>query len=325
MTWPNAVQGGAGATLSGSGLSVESQSGHGADSVVTALIGTTSDTIEFGDVIKTEFTICSVTRYTGGTNRRILTGGETGAIYGESANWFHGHHGDKAGVAFYGGAVDPVGGHHIGLWKTRKDGTNVDPLTDWVFMCGTNAGSQLTLVNGVDKGTADGGPGDVKLWVNGGTATGCCYVVETSDFAIAELMVWDRGLTSEEMYGVSGHLLDKFGMENPSSPTSTPTSTPTLTPTKTPSGSPSSSPTTDVSLRGKSFFFVSSDLDNDGNANAGQGGGNANSNNAGGGTGGGAGVIGSPTSGPTTATDLMYYPDWSKKDGGCKTGGGQPT
>ena len=300
MTWPNAVQGGAGATLSGNGLSVESQSGHGADSVVTALKGTTADTIDFGDVIKTEFTICSVTRYAGGTGNRILNG--------EGANWLHGHHGGKAGVAYYEG------------WKTISDGTNVDPVTDWVVMCGTNAGSQLKLVNGVNKGTADGGQGGVRLWVNGGD-----YMPGESNFAIAEVMVWDRGLTSEEMYGVSGHLLDKFGMENPSSPTSTPTSTPTLTPTKTPSGSPSSSPTTDVSLRGKSFFFVSSDLDNDGNANAGQGGGNANSNNAGGGTGGGAGVIGSPTSGPTTATDLMYYPDWSKKDGGCKTGGGQPT
>ena len=190
MIWPNAVQGGTDATLSGNGLVEESQSGHGADSEVTALKGTTADTIDFGDVIKTEFTICSVTRYTGvlSKSNRILNGG------GAGANWLHGHHGGKAGVAFYGD------------WKTAQV-RNVDPITNWVVMCGANAGSQLKLVNGVDVGTANDGTGNVRLWVNGGE-----YMPGGSDFAIAEVMVWDRGLTSEEMNGVSDHLLDKFGI-----------------------------------------------------------------------------------------------------------------
>ena len=192
MIWPNAVQGGTDATLSGNGLVEESQSGHGADSEVTALKGTTADTIDFGDVIKTEFTICSVTRYTGvlSKSNRILNGG------GAGANWLHGHHGGKAGVAYYEG------------WKTISDGTNVDPVTDWVVMCGTNAGSELKLLNGDDKGTANGGQGGVNLWANGGYND----PNERSDFAIAEVMVWDRGLTGEEMYGVSDYLLDKFGI-----------------------------------------------------------------------------------------------------------------
>ena len=188
MTWPNAVQGGVGATLLGNGLSEESQSGHGADSVVTALKGTTADTINFGDVIKTEFTICSVTRYTGGTSERILNGNV-------NTNWLHGHWGGKPGVAHYGG------------WVTDAV-PNVDPVTNWVVMCGTNAGSELKLVNGVDKGTGPGGQGGTDLLVNGGFND----PNERSDFAIAEVMVWDRGLTGEEMYEVSDHLLDKFGI-----------------------------------------------------------------------------------------------------------------
>ena len=36
---------------------------------------------------------------------------------------------------------------------------HVTPTTAWLYMCGTNAGSQLMLVNGVDSGIASGGTG----------------------------------------------------------------------------------------------------------------------------------------------------------------------
>ena len=68
--------------------------------------------------------------------------------------------------------------------------------------CGTNAGSQLKLANGVDVGTANGGAGDQSLWVNGGFVSS-----QTSDFAIAEVLVWPRGLTDQEMRSVSQHLI----------------------------------------------------------------------------------------------------------------------
>ena len=81
----------------------------------------------------------------------------------------------------------------------------VSPNTDWVVMCGTNAGSQLKLVNGVDVGTAAGGTGGVSLFVNGGPYN------QYSDFAIAEVVVWPRGLTSAEMHRASDHLMDRMG------------------------------------------------------------------------------------------------------------------
>ena len=74
-------------------------------------------------------------------------------------------------------------------------------------MCGTNAGSQLKLANGVDVGTATGGTGDQSLFVNAGSGGN-----EKSDFAIAELVVWPRGLTDEEMRRASDHLIDRLGM-----------------------------------------------------------------------------------------------------------------
>jgi hypothetical protein len=173
------------AVLSGSGLAESRSAGHGMTSEVLALSGTTSSQIAFGAVIPSAFTVCSVTRYTGGTKGRILSGG--------GANWLHGHHNGKAGVAYYEG------------WKTAVQ-NNVSPNTDWVVMCGSNAGSQLKLVNGADVGTAAGGRGGVSLFVNAGD-----HSREKSDFAIAEVVVWPRGLTDVEMRGVSEHMINRLG------------------------------------------------------------------------------------------------------------------
>ena len=171
------------ATLSGSGFAALAESGHGAAASVAALQGTTASVVSFGSIIKSSFTICSVTRYTGGIKWRILNGG--------GQNWLHGHGGEKAGVAYYRG------------WKTSRMAGSVSPNTDWVVMCGTNAGSQLKLVNGVDVGTASGGLGGVSLWINGGN-----YMPGAgSDFAIAELITWPRGLTSDEVYCASDYLI----------------------------------------------------------------------------------------------------------------------
>ena len=183
--WQDCTGNGKTATLSGSGLAESRSAGHGTTSEVLALSGTTESVIAFGDVIQREFTVCSVTRYTGGAKKRILQGG--------GANWLHGHYAGDAGVAHYKG------------WKTSTQGS-VSPDTDWVVMCGTNAGSQLKLVNGVDVGTATGGTGGVSLFVNAGDAA-----KQKSDFAIAEVVVWPRGLTSEEMHRVSDHLMNRMG------------------------------------------------------------------------------------------------------------------
>ena len=62
------------------------------------------------------------------------------------------------------------------------------------------------MVNGVDVGTATGGTGGQSLFVNAGV-----YGNEKSDFAIAEVVVWPRGLTSAEMHRVSEHLMSRLG------------------------------------------------------------------------------------------------------------------
>ena len=189
--WPNALDGQRdGAFLNGT-LGIASLSGHGATRKVTALHGSTSASINFGDIIKDRFTICSVTRYTDGVKEQILHGGA-------DLNWIHGHFSGMAGVARYG----------TGTWHTHTvDFNTVEPNTNWVVLCGTNAGSQLKLVNGVDKSNNNNavGQGGTELVVNEDQD-------KKSDFAIAEVMVWDRGLTSDEMDGVSFYLMNKFGI-----------------------------------------------------------------------------------------------------------------
>ena len=197
--WPDCSGSGNGATLSGSSFKTVGGAGNGATKDVPALTGTTFETISFSafKIIKTDFTVCSVTRYTGRTNQ--------GRILQASTNWLHGHFGGYAGVAFY-----------VDGWKTYKHGANVSPNTNWAVFCGTNAGSQLKLANGVSVGTAHGGTGDASLWVNGGQ-----YLNypgnEKSDFAIAEVVVWGRGLTEDEMYRASFYLMDSRGIKAPTS------------------------------------------------------------------------------------------------------------
>ena len=55
-------------------------------------------------------------------------------------------------------------------------------------------------------GTGAGDTGGVSLFVNGGD-----HGNQKSDFAIAEVVVWPRGLTDVEMRGVSEHMINRLG------------------------------------------------------------------------------------------------------------------
>ena len=201
--WMDCSRNGNLAILTGSGFERVYGAGHGATNATPALSGSTKSMIHFGthnNVIKNEFTVCSVTRYTGGIKGRILAD-EKGT------KWLHGHWNGLAGVAKYD------------RWVTRNDPPgNVRPNTHWTVMCGTNAGplsKQSKLANGVEVGTAEGGRGDVSLWVNGGKSVpGFNPGYEKSDFAIAEVVVWTRGLTVHEMDLASKHLMESRGIKS---------------------------------------------------------------------------------------------------------------
>ena len=161
-------------------LEANAAAGNGASVSIPFIKGTATSTIEWpASSIPANFTICSITRYNGASKQRILTSSDI--------NWLHGHWGGKRGVCYY----NP--------WMTDQVGVgNVD---DWVVVCGKNNGTAPNniLVDGVGKGTVNGGTGSGKLAINK-------YSNETSDWALSYVFIWDQNLTDAEMVVVSNTL-----------------------------------------------------------------------------------------------------------------------
>ena len=178
----------AGEVLEGDVL-VKAETGHGYSRTINYIEGTTASQYSFGHIISDNFTICSVTRYTGDTKGRILQG--------TRSNWFHGHRSSGAiGVSFYGGYQTP----------TMSSSDELD-TTDWLIMCGSN-GVELQLVDGIqprtNRAVRSGGEGNQSLVIN--APQSYLNPPQPSDWGVAEVITWDRVLTHEEMNGVMDYL-----------------------------------------------------------------------------------------------------------------------
>ena len=161
--------------------------GGGAANAVSFISGTTSTKLLWPEnSIPSTFTVCSVTRYTGGTRARILGCYASPSQY---KDWIHGHYTGKRGVAGYGG-----------WWQTSYSNHGV--LDDWLVMCGTNAGATFpgNIVLDQDEiGTGDGTVGDCRL------NTGYSH---PSDWAVHSLLIWDYSLgTVPALWHISAILL----------------------------------------------------------------------------------------------------------------------
>lgn len=150
--------------------------GNGAKGQVRAVTGTTASSYNFGgNILADKYTICSLTRYTGGARNRILTG--------TRSNWLHGHWANRAGVAHYDGWLGGAPTDRVG----NKD--------DWVVLCGT---SQKIILHG--KVVASRGnhvAGSQGVAINTG---------ENSDWAVAEIITWNRVLSDKEMQDATVYL-----------------------------------------------------------------------------------------------------------------------
>lgn len=191
--WPNRVDN-SNASRGEGIVGVETYAGFGATKNVTYLYGgqanpnpglTTFATYNFGNVLKTQFSVCSVTRWTTDDVRwkgRILTS--------RLGTFIHGHWQNKVGVAKYE------------TWETPFT-YNQD--TAWVVVCGTNV-APLVFVNGKSVGIwASRAGGDQAITIN-------TVAREESLWAVAELIVWNRGLREDEMRMTYAYLKNKFGL-----------------------------------------------------------------------------------------------------------------
>jgi hypothetical protein len=109
-------------TISGT-ITINNSPGNGALNSIYALQGGTSSKMLWPNTLTGDFTICSITRYTGSTNRQRVLASAT-------SNWLHGHHVIKRGCAYYNS------------WRTSQASRGI--TTDWLVMCGQNSASSST-------------------------------------------------------------------------------------------------------------------------------------------------------------------------------------
>ncbi|CAK8997764.1 unnamed protein product [Durusdinium trenchii] len=161
--------------------------GYGADRPVTYVRGRASSGMSFGPVIKRTFTLCSVTRYDStyeSHRNRILQTTES--------NFLHGHWHGQVGVAHY----------NSNGWQT--DTYRQHDSMDWLVFCGTNAAARIydDIHNVATKTAGDLGM-DQNLVIN--PHEGVAYI-ETSDFAVMEIITLDRALSDAEMLQAVNYL-----------------------------------------------------------------------------------------------------------------------
>ena len=163
-------------------MATAAASGNGAANAVTFISGTTATKLLWPEnSIPSTFTVCSVTRYTGGVRGDLLSCRDGSA----GTAWHHGHWtyppDAGRGVAFYGD------------WKAPHTArTSVEVVDDWLVMCGTNAGATAPgniILDQNEIGTADGGVGNCRLKI-GYIGAGW----PTSDWGLHSLLVWDYSL-----------------------------------------------------------------------------------------------------------------------------------
>lgn len=187
-TWNDMSGNGYDATVTGS-PTVTSVSGSGGGTF-DAILGTPSDTIVWPMNMGTDWTLFTVSRYNGSTKERIYE------LYRPSDwGWLMGHHSNKSGVVYYGGALNSPWIDHFG--------------SNWVINTSqNNPDNGLYNANGINypinSGTAiskDPAP----LCINSKSG-------ETSDFATVEVIIYDSILSSGDIAAVEAYLAAKYSI-----------------------------------------------------------------------------------------------------------------
>lgn len=148
----------------------------------TTLIGTTSTTFLWPTTILPEqYTLFHVCRYAGTTKRRIING--------SGVNFLSGFYNNNVGVALHNTWITPTVG--------------ILPNESWVM-----SSDQLSTYRGNERNfvtTFSGTPSSSRLAINTGTS-------ETSDFEIAECIVFNRELAFNEVLYVEHYLAQKYSI-----------------------------------------------------------------------------------------------------------------
>lgn len=182
------LNGSNGANLSGS--VIRSTTGGGGNALRPFIYGDQNAKMRFPTTVMTatynNYTFFHVSKYyaPGGTPTR-------NRIWdGVGNNWLSGFHSQESGVAYHGG------------WTTTNTSVDVHG-NDWVFSTDQR---YLYRSNGVSRGSGIGGGTSAQLSVNWGAYES----TQRSDWAIAEVIVYNRTLSSSEYTSVEDYLNKKY-------------------------------------------------------------------------------------------------------------------
>ncbi len=173
-TWVSSVGSYTGSRNAGS-IGVTSASGNGASGSVKYMYGNTAATFNFGNVVHSSFTLCTLARYSGVNKKRMFLGG---------SNFLHGFWNTYPGVSHYDGWKTPSS-PNANYGQTWGAGSGT-----WIAQCGQNSNNipYSHTSNGFYVGTTTGGNGNLNLGINHNFNGGCCSE-DDSDFNVAEVLL----------------------------------------------------------------------------------------------------------------------------------------
>tara|TARA_R110000822_G_scaffold90565_1_gene209355 strand:- start:187 stop:879 length:693 start_codon:yes stop_codon:yes gene_type:complete len=161
----------------------QSAFGVGASATFPVIYGNTAAELNFPSaILPSTYTLISMTRYNGSTLKRILDG--------QNSNWLSGHWSGASGVAYHNGWLTN---------QTDRHGSN------WVI--------------GVDQNSLYRSKSQSVAWTNdtggGGSSTNLrlgSVGYEASEWMCAELIVYNRTLSSDEYTQLADYIQNKYGI-----------------------------------------------------------------------------------------------------------------
>jgi len=174
--------------LSGNGNDCTETRGTTINKTDTYIYGGTGDGIRFPSaILPSTYTLFHVARYNGPSKGRIFDG--------TAGNWLSGFHNFKAGVTYHG------------YWLTQSSATNF-PL-DQILISSDQR--NLYRGNGIDLKIGSGTSQSQRIGINYGSR----YGNEPSDWAVWEVIVYNRELTLDEIRFTEEYLYNNLNYTNP--------------------------------------------------------------------------------------------------------------
>lgn len=146
---------------------------------------------------KGEYTFIHVTRYNGSARNRIWNN-KTAAV-----NWLSGHHGGVAGRVH----------HNSWLIKTPEP---APPADNWLVVVDTPTTARVNMGQVTGEVPKGANPGGAAINAYAGK------YIELSDWAAAEVLVFDGKLTADDVTGIERYLHAKYGITFFAAPKVTP-------------------------------------------------------------------------------------------------------